>query len=213
MEIMMGPVTTGRKEPHDLAHAEHFDESAEDHVDQPGYYDAARRIRQHLAGVPSAPSRGHSSIAAQDAKLEPRNAGTLPFVSRWNSSVPMPANSSAVETLIPVRMGTEHRRAKHGECVLHAQHQHLGYAQLTGVVQPFPAELDLFGLSGPLILPHQSNAFYSKHHVRCKGRAAKKRGISLIAAVTEMPFCYEGKNRIYGPAVQPNAARGRISAV
>ena len=63
-----GPGDDRRKEPHDLAHAEHFDESAEDHVDQPGYYDAARRIRQHLAGGAICTQRGHSSIAAQERK-------------------------------------------------------------------------------------------------------------------------------------------------
>ncbi len=40
------------------------------------------------------------------AKDEPRNAGTLPLVRKWNSSVPRPANSSVAETGRPVRIGT-----------------------------------------------------------------------------------------------------------
>ena len=40
------------------------------------------------------------------AKLEPRNAGTLPLHRKWNSSVPRPAQSSVVLTLRPVSRGT-----------------------------------------------------------------------------------------------------------
>lgn len=40
------------------------------------------------------------------AKEEPRNAGTLRLVSRWNSRVPRPANSRVVAISMPVRIGT-----------------------------------------------------------------------------------------------------------
>ena len=40
------------------------------------------------------------------AKDEPRNAGTLPPVIRWNSNVPRPANSRVVAMSSPVSMGT-----------------------------------------------------------------------------------------------------------
>ena len=42
----------------------------------------------------------------RNANDDPRNAGTLPLVSRWNSSVPRPAHSSVVDTLRPVSSGT-----------------------------------------------------------------------------------------------------------
>ena len=41
-----------------------------------------------------------------NAKLEPKNAGTLPLANRWNSSVPMPAKSSVTLTDRPVSVGT-----------------------------------------------------------------------------------------------------------
>ena len=40
------------------------------------------------------------------ANEDPRNAGTLRFVSTWNSRVPRPANSSVVAISSPVRSGT-----------------------------------------------------------------------------------------------------------
>ena len=40
------------------------------------------------------------------AKEEPRKAGTLPPVTRWNSRVPSPAISRVVLTLRPVIRGT-----------------------------------------------------------------------------------------------------------
>ena len=40
------------------------------------------------------------------AKDEPRNAGTLRLVIKWNSRVPSPANSRVVAMSSPVRMGT-----------------------------------------------------------------------------------------------------------
>ena len=40
------------------------------------------------------------------ANDEPRNAGTLNFVRRWNKSVPKPANKSVVEIERPVKSGT-----------------------------------------------------------------------------------------------------------
>ena len=45
-------------------------------------------------------------ITAKNAKDEPRKAGTLPLVIKWNSSVPRPAQSRVVETLRPVSRGT-----------------------------------------------------------------------------------------------------------
>ncbi len=42
----------------------------------------------------------------RNAKEEPRNAGTFPLVSKWNSNVPSPANSNVVDTSRPVSMGT-----------------------------------------------------------------------------------------------------------
>ena len=42
----------------------------------------------------------------RNAKEEPKNAGTLPLVSRWNSKVPKPANNSVAEIESPVRTGT-----------------------------------------------------------------------------------------------------------
>ena len=42
----------------------------------------------------------------RNAKDEPRNAGTLRPVMRWNSSVPRPANISVALTGRPVMMGT-----------------------------------------------------------------------------------------------------------
>ena len=41
-----------------------------------------------------------------NANDEPRNAGTLPFVRKWNSKVPSPANSSVAATGSPVSTGT-----------------------------------------------------------------------------------------------------------
>ena len=58
-------------------------------------------------GFPAASAMG--AIAAyppRNAKEEPRNAGTLPFVRKWNSNVPSPANNSVVDTSRPVSMGT-----------------------------------------------------------------------------------------------------------
>ena len=45
-------------------------------------------------------------MAAMNAKLEPRYTGTLRPVMKWNSSVPRPAHSSAVDGLRPVSAGT-----------------------------------------------------------------------------------------------------------
>ena len=41
-----------------------------------------------------------------NANDEPKNAGTLPFARKWNSSVPNPANRSVAETESPVSAGT-----------------------------------------------------------------------------------------------------------
>ena len=41
-----------------------------------------------------------------NAKEEPKKAGTLKFVIRWNRSVPIPAKSKVVETGSPVMAGT-----------------------------------------------------------------------------------------------------------
>ena len=76
----------------------------------------------------------------------------MPLVSRWNSSVPRPAHSSVVDTLKPVSSGTS-TVAKHGKGVLQPQDQHLGHAQLAGVVNAF---IDLLVLVHLQIPPHTS---------------------------------------------------------
>ena len=52
----------------------------------------------------------HNSLTAayppRNANDEPRNAGTLRLVKRWNKSVPIPAKRSVAETLSPVIRGT-----------------------------------------------------------------------------------------------------------
>ena len=40
------------------------------------------------------------------AKEEPRKAGTIPLVRKWNSRVPSPAKSRVADTDSPVRAGT-----------------------------------------------------------------------------------------------------------
>ena len=75
------------------------------------------------------------------ANDEPRNAGTLPFETKWNSSVPRPANNSVAETDRPVSIGTRMRGAEHGEHVLQPEHRHLRLAELSCVVDRFRAVL------------------------------------------------------------------------
>ena len=45
-------------------------------------------------------------IEPMNAKLEPRNTGTLKPVMMWHSHVPRPAHSSAIAGLMPVSAGT-----------------------------------------------------------------------------------------------------------
>ena len=68
------------------------------------------------------------------AKEEPRKAGTLPLVRKWNSSVPSPANSRGGGYGQPGEGGDQHSGAEHGEHMLNAQDQHFGTAQLPGVI-------------------------------------------------------------------------------
>ena len=56
---------------------------------------------------PTRKSRGpHPEITWAPRNDEPRNAGTLSPVIRWNKSVPRPANNNVVETFRPVIAGT-----------------------------------------------------------------------------------------------------------
>ena len=57
------------------------------------------------AALPDA-SAATVHIAAMNANDEPRNAGTLPPVTKWNISVPRPAHSSAIAGSSPVSIGT-----------------------------------------------------------------------------------------------------------
>ena len=55
------------------------------------------------------PGRPHCwdarTIGGMNAKLEPRNTGTILFVTRWKINVPSPAEKRAVEGSIPTRSG------------------------------------------------------------------------------------------------------------
>jgi hypothetical protein len=44
--------------------------------------------------------------AGINAKLDPRNTGTIPFVHKWNNSVPIPAVNNATDGDMPVISGT-----------------------------------------------------------------------------------------------------------
>ena len=62
---------------------------------------------KHAYGSSSgSPCGAIAAYPARKAKDEPRKAGTLPLDSRWNRSVPIPANSSVSLTEMPVRTGT-----------------------------------------------------------------------------------------------------------
>ena len=56
--------------------------------------------------LPSARIGAIAAYPPKKAKEDPKNAGTLFFVTRWNSSVPIPANNSVVDTSKPVNNGT-----------------------------------------------------------------------------------------------------------
>ena len=68
-------------------------------------YTAPTATRPH-----NVPGRPKSCVAliigAMNAKLLPRNTGTLPLVTRWNINVPTPAVKSATEGSRPTRSGT-----------------------------------------------------------------------------------------------------------
>ena len=42
----------------------------------------------------------------KNANEDPKNAGILPLVIKWNNNVPRPANNNVVETSNPVNKGT-----------------------------------------------------------------------------------------------------------
>ena len=59
------------------------------------------------ASVPDMPHCFEAEMmGAMKAKLEPRKMGTLPLVTRWNKSVPIPAENNAVEGSRPTSRGT-----------------------------------------------------------------------------------------------------------
>ena len=70
------------------------------------------------------------------AKLEPRNAGTLNFDTRWNTSVPMPANSSVALTLRPVMMGTRMVAPNMAKRCCTPRRANLGLPRLRASVMP-----------------------------------------------------------------------------
>ena len=47
-----------------------------------------------------------NAVAPINANDEPKNTGTIPFVTLWNIKVPTPAQMSAIDGLSPVKKGT-----------------------------------------------------------------------------------------------------------
>ena len=103
MQMTMGPVTTGGKKrmtrlgPNTLNSAESTRYRSPEHATP----------RQAYGNRSASPLGAMAAYPAMKANDDPRNAGTFPFESRWNNSVPTPANSSVVETGRPVRTGTK----------------------------------------------------------------------------------------------------------
>ena len=58
------------------------------------------------SGSPALESPITAMIPPMNAKLEPRKTGTFRFVTRWNRSVPSPAQISVIEVFSPVSAGT-----------------------------------------------------------------------------------------------------------
>ena len=102
MAMMMGPVTIGGKK-----RMTFFVPNILKKADRMTYISPATATPTQAYGSSSlSPLGAIAKYPARNAKDEPRNAGTLPLVMRWNSRVPRPANSSVAETLSPVRVGT-----------------------------------------------------------------------------------------------------------
>ena len=59
-----------------------------------------------VGSVPSGASAFTAAYPPRNANEEPKNAGTLNFVIKWNNKVPRPAISRVVEISSPVMIGT-----------------------------------------------------------------------------------------------------------
>ena len=106
MEIIIGPVTTGGKTLMTFSIVKNLMSVARTTYTKP-----ATRTPPHAYGsisVLGCPfcSGATAAYPPRKANDEPRNAGTLPFVIMWNSSVPRPAIKSVVEMFKPVSSGT-----------------------------------------------------------------------------------------------------------
>ena len=140
-QITMGPVTTGGKKrmtrvgPNTLNSADSTRYRSPEHATP----------RQAYGNRSASPLGAMAAYPAMKANDDPRNAGTFPFESRWNNSVPTPANSSVVETGRPVSDRHQDRRAEHGEHVLQSEDRHLRRAELARIVNCIGAVLGPHG--------------------------------------------------------------------
>lgn len=118
----------GREKAHDFAHAEHFDQAAQEYINQAGYDNAASRVGQHLAGRPVRAKRRDRRVAAQERKAGAEERRYLALGDQVEQQRADSREQQRRRDADACQNGHEHRRAEHREGVLRAKDQHLGNA-------------------------------------------------------------------------------------
>ena len=106
MAMIIGPVTMGGKKRITLPVPKILIRRESSRYTSPAHATPKQAYGRRARFPPAASIGAMAAYPPRKAKEEPRNAGTLPFVSKWNNSVPRPANSRVVDTSRPVSIGT-----------------------------------------------------------------------------------------------------------
>ena len=142
----------GREVAHDLLRAEHFEQQREHEVEKTRDHDAAECVGELFiaahTGVFAGVQLGDGLEAAEVGERGAEERGDLHLGAdveeeRAEAGEEQSGLDGKRQAVALHEDGDEHRRAKHGEHVLQAQHQHSGGAQLAGVIDGFVSEFFL----------------------------------------------------------------------
>ena len=143
MRMMMGPVTMGGGEAHDLLGAHQLEQQGQDQIQGTGHHDAAQGVGQLFlaahAGELAHIQAGHCLKAAQEGEGGAQEGGNLQLGAQVEQQGAETGKQQGGldgqgQTVLGDQDGHQHGGAEHGEQVLQAQHQHPGNTQLPGVV-------------------------------------------------------------------------------
>ena len=155
IRMMMGPVTMGGEEAHDLLGAHQLEQQGQHQVQHARDHHAAQGVGQLLlaghSGELTGVQRGDGLEAAQEGEGGTQEGGYLELGAqveqqRAETGEQQGGLDGQGQAVGAYQDGHQHGGAEHGEQVLQTQQQHTGNAQLSGVVDGHMAQFFLHGV-------------------------------------------------------------------